>query len=153
VEVGLPDLPVLLDNREVTRTNAAGWAVVTEGRAHQANNVGVDTSGLPIEYAIPRDQQNVVPASAAGVVARFDVSDGGVAVAVRDMASQPLPTGSMVRISTQLLPTAITSRGEVFLERSDRAAEVIIEWSGKRCRFSYQPQAEPLGGYRCVTVP
>jgi outer membrane usher protein len=150
VDAGLPDLPVLLDNREVARTNADGWAIVTEGRAYQANTVGVDTSALPIEYAMPRDQQNVVPTSAAGVLARFDISDGGVAIPVLDSAGQAIPAGAQVFISTQGLPTAITSRSEVFFERSDRAAEVTIEWSGKRCRFNYQPQGEPTGGYRCA---
>jgi outer membrane usher protein len=153
VDAGLPDLPVLLDNREVTRTNADGWAIVTEGRAYQSNIVGVDTSALPIEYAMPRDQQSVVPTSAAGVLARFDISDGGVALPVLDSLGQAIPAGAQVSISTQGLPTAITSRSEVFFERSDRAAEVTIEWSGKRCRFNYQPQGEPPGGYRCTPLP
>jgi outer membrane usher protein len=150
VDAGLPDLPVLLDNREVARTNADGWAIVTEGRAYQANSVGVDTSALPIEYAMPRDQLNVVPTSSAGVLARFDISDGGIAIPVRDASGRAIPPGAMVRISTQSLTTAITSRSEVFFERSDRAADVTIEWSGTTCRFNYQPQAEPAGGYRCT---
>lgn len=153
VDVGLPDLPVLLDNREVARTNAQGWAIVTEGRAYQANNVGVDTSTLPIEYAMPRDQQNVVPAGAAGVLARFDISDGGIAVPVQNADGQWIPAGAAVSISTQRLPTAVTSRGEVFFERSDRAAEVTIEWNGERCRFRYQPQEDPPEGYRCIPLP
>ena len=150
VDVGIPDLPVLLDNREVARTNASGWAIVTEGRAHQANSVGVDTSALPIEYSMPRDQQMVVPASKAGALARFDISDGGVAIPVRDAQGNTLPAGVSVRVSTQRLPTAITSRSEVFLERSDRPAEITVEWADQRCQFSYNPQNEPQGGYRCT---
>jgi outer membrane usher protein len=153
VDAGLPDLPVLLDNREVARTNADGWAIVTEGRAYQANTIGIDTSALPIEYAMPRDQQSVVPTSAAGVLARFDISDGGIAIPVRDSAGQPIPAGALVLISTQGLPTAITSRSEIFFERSDRAAEITIEWSDKRCKFNFQPQGEPPGGYRCALLP
>lgn len=140
VDVGLPDLPVLLDNREVARTNAAGWAVVTEARAHQANMVGVDTSSLPIRYAMPRDQQNVTPSSRAGVVARFDVSDGGVSLPVVDEQGVALPAGAQVEVSTQQLQTAVTSRSEVFLERSDRPAQVKISWRGQSCRFQYQPE-------------
>jgi outer membrane usher protein len=150
VDVGLPDLPVLLDNREVARTNAEGWAVVTDARAHQANSVGVDVSALPIQYAMPRDQQNVVPASGAGVLARFDVSDGGLAIPVRDAAGRTLPAGAVVRISTQRLPTAVTSRSEVFLERSDRPAQISIEWADQVCRFDYSPQAEPEAAHRCA---
>ncbi len=152
VDVGLPNLPVLLDNREVARTNEQGWAIVTEGRSYQANNVGVDTSALPIEYAMPRDQQSVVPTTAGGVLAQFDLSDGGISIPVQDDAGRPLPSGALVTISTQRLTTAVTSRGEVFFERSDRAAEVTIEWSGKRCRFNYQPQGDPPGGYRCASL-
>lgn len=150
VDVGLPNLPVLLDNREVARTNEAGWAIVTEARAHQPNNVGVDTAGLPIRYSMPLDQQTVVPASAAGVLAQFDVSDGGLAVPVRDAQGRRLPAGAVVRVSTQRLPTAVTSRSEVFLERSDRAAQVDIEWAGQRCSFRYSPEIEPEGGHRCA---
>lgn len=151
VDVGLPGLPVLLDNREVARTNAAGWAVVSEARAHQANVVGVDTSALPIEYAMPRDQQTVVPGSAAGVLARFDLSDGGVALVVRDEAGQRLPAGSSVQVSSQRLPTAVTSRGEVFVDRSDRAADIGIRWGTRACRFRYEPKAA-LAVHECVAA-
>jgi outer membrane usher protein len=155
VDVGVPDLPVLLDNREVARTNAAGWAIVTEARAHQANNVGVDTASLPVRYAMPLDQQTVVPSTSAGVLAQFDVSDGGLAVAVRDAEGRRLPAGALVQVSTQRLPTAVTSRSEVFLERSDRAAQIDITWAGQRCSFQYTPaaatgQAEPQEGHRCL---
>jgi outer membrane usher protein len=149
VDVGLPDLPVLLDNREVARTNAAGWAVVSDARAHQANVVGVDTSALPIDYAMPRDTLVVVPGSAAGVLARFDLSDGGVSVAVTDQAGQALPAGATVRVSTQSLATAVTSRSEVFIDRSNREAEVHIRWPGHACGFRYQPQSD-TGAYTCV---
>lgn len=149
VDVGLPGLPVLLDNREVARTNAAGWAVVTEARAHQANVVGVDTSTLPIEYSMPRDQFSVVPASAAGALARFDLSDGGVAVSVTDEAGARLPAGAAVQVSTQSLPTAVTSRGEIFIDRSNREAEVRVTWPQNECRFRYLPaSARPV--YTCA---
>ena len=151
VEVGLPDLPVLLDNREVARTNAAGWAVVTEARAHQPNVVGVDTAALPIEYSMPRDQQAVVPGSTAGVVLRFDLSDGGIALVVRDPAGERLPTGAVVQVSSQRLPTAVTSRGEVFVDRSDRAANVEVQLSGRTCRFRYDPQ-NAVEVHRCVAA-
>jgi outer membrane usher protein len=153
VDVGLPNLPVLLDNREVARTNDKGWAIVTEGRSYQPNNVGVDTSALPIEYAMPRDQQNIVPTSAAGVLAQFDLSDGGISVPVRDAMGNLLPAGAKVSISTQRLHTAVTSRSEVFFERSDRPAEVTIEWGGNRCSFNYKPQDDIAGGYLCATLP
>lgn len=149
VDVGLPDLPVLLDNREVARTNAAGWAIVSEARAHQPNVIGVDTSALPLQYALPRDQQAVVPALASGVLARFDVSDGGAAVQVRDERGQKIPSGAVVQVSTQRVGTAVTSRSEVFIERSDRAADVSIDWSGRRCKFRYLPDS-PTQEYRCL---
>ena len=151
VEVGLPDLPVLLDNREVARTNAAGWAVVTEARAHQPNVVGVDTAALPIEYSMPRDQQDVVPGTNAGVVLRFDLSDGGIALVVRDEAGGRLPTGAVVQVSSQRLPTAVTSLGEVFVDRSDRAANVEVQFSSRSCRFRYDPQ-NAVEVHRCVAA-
>ena len=149
VDVGLPDLPVLLDNREVARTNPDGWAVVTEARAHQTNVIGVDTAALPISYSMPRDQLGVVPALAAGALARFEVSDSGVALPVADTAGRPLPRGAAVLVSTQSLPTAITSRSEVFVDRSDRAADVRVNWPGGSCGFRYEPQ-QRLAAWTCA---
>ena len=150
VEVGLAGLPVLLDNREVARTNGDGWAVVTGARARQENNIAVDVSALPIRYAMPRDQQSVVPGIASGALARFDLSDGGVALPVRDGDGEKLTPGSVARVSTQTLPTAVTSRSEVFVDRSDRAATITIEFAGRRCGLRYDPDAPQDGAYRCL---
>lgn len=141
VDVGLPNLPVLLDNREVARTNGQGWAIVAEARAHQLNLIGVDTSALPIQYAMPRDQQQLVPGIHGGLVAVFDLSDGGIAVPLMDAAGQRLPAGTVVHISSQRLHTAVTSRGEVFLDRSDRAANLEALGPAGPCRARYEPQA------------
>jgi outer membrane usher protein len=150
VDVGLPDLPVLLDNREVARTNSDGWALVTEARAHQSNNVGIDISALPIQYAMPRDQLSVVPASGSAVRAVFDVSDGGIALPVTDARGKPIPVGVLARISTQRLPTAVTSKSEIYLDRSDRAARVQLQWADQDCGFDYRPQDANVASYACV---
>ena len=149
VDAGLPNLPVLLDNREVARTNASGWAVVADARAWQANVVGVDIAALPIEFSMPRDQLSVVPRGGSGAVARFDLSDGGIALAVRDETSQRLPVGATVSVSSQRLGTAVTSRSEVFIERSDRPADISISWPGHSCALRYEPQTD-LARHTCV---
>jgi len=148
VEVGVPDLPVLLDNREVARTNGAGWAVVTEARALQANRIGVDIAALPLQYSMPRDSLSVVPALGAGAALVFELSDGGATLAVRDAQGRAPPPGARVRVSTQRTGTAVTSHGEVFLERSDRRARVEIDAPAGRCSFDYDP-ATPAESYRC----
>lgn len=152
VDVGLPGLPVLLDNREVARTNAQGWAIVTEARAYQNNAVGVDTAALPIEYALPRDQFNVVPGLGAGALARFDLSDGGVALPLADEAGRRLPTGAPATVSTQRLPTAVTSAGEVFIDRADRAADIVVTAGARRCAARYEPGA-PERTLVCRALP
>lgn len=150
VDAGVPELPVLLDNREVARTNARGWAVITEARSQQTNRVGVDIAALPVQYAMPMDVQSVVPPLGAGALAVFEVSDGGVLLSVQDAHGQPLPTGAAVTVSTQKLGTAVTSRSEVFIERSDRASDISIDWGGKQCRFNYRPTTTPSRSYTCT---
>lgn len=149
VDAGQPDLPVLLDNREVARTDARGLAVVTDVRAWQPNLIGIDTQALPIAYSAPRDQMNVTPPGAVGVTARFDIGDGGITLGVRRPNGEPLPSGAKASISSQSLPSAITSRSELFIERADRTAEIRIEWPGHGCRFTYQP-GEAATAVRCV---
>ena len=150
VDVGLAGLPVLLDNREVARTNAQGWAVVTEARAHQANSVRVDTAALPAEYALPHDQAQAVPTTHGGVRLAFALSDGGVAVTLVDAAGQHLPAGTRVQVSSQRLHTAVTSRGQVFLDRAGQAADLEAQGPGAGCRARYEPQAGSAV-LRCVT--
>lgn len=150
VDAGIPDLPVLLDNREVARTNASGWALVTEARSQQSNQISVDIAALPVQYAMPIDQKSIVPSLGAGALVVFEVSDGGALLPVQDANGQALPPGASVKVSTQGLGTAVTSRSEVFIERSDRAAEILIEWGGRQCRFSYKPTVTPNGGHTCA---
>lgn len=150
VDAGLPGLPVLVDNRPVAVTDGSGRAIVPNARARQENTIGVDVAALPLPYAMPRDQLTVVPGVGSGALARFDLSDGGLAIAVRDREGGALPAGAAVRVSNQTVPTAVTSASTVFIDRADRPATLTIEWPGRRCRIDYVPQIVPADGYRCA---
>ena len=88
-------------NRYAGKTNAQGKLLIPGARSYQPNQVSVDSSALPIEYTLARDQIGVVPRSHAGAPARFEIGDGGIMLPVVQADGRPVPAGAQATISTQ----------------------------------------------------
>lgn len=138
---GQPGLPVFFENRAVGVTDSAGFLVIPEARAYHPNHVSIDGSAIPIDFTLAQDQLQTVPRRRSGAIARFEISDGGALVAVRQADGSPVPSGAQATISTQTRSTAVGSRSEVFVNRADRRADVVLSWPGRECRFEYLPTA------------
>ena len=140
---GQPEMPIFFENRYVGRTDARGRLVIPQTRAYQSNQVSIDASAMPIEYTLAQDQLQVVPRRRSGTLARFEISDGGVLVPVQQADGSQIPAGAQAEVSTQSRMAAVGSRSEVFINRANRPAEVVLRWPGRTCRFDYLPPSDP----------
>lgn len=145
---GQPDVPVYFENRPAGRTNAAGRLVVPQARAYQVNRVSIDATALPIDHTVADENLQVVPRRRAATMVQFEISGAGVLLPVRQANGQAVPAGAQADVSTQSRPTAVGSRSEVFINRADRPATLLLRWPEHECRVDYVPSAvlngEPL---------
>lgn len=94
---GVAGVPVLLENREIGRTDARGHYLLTGLNAWQPNRIAVDPLHLPVQVQFDRERIEAVPADRAGVIARFGMRETRAALLIlHDAQGQPIPLGSRV---------------------------------------------------------
>lgn len=94
---GVAEVPVLLENRVIGRTDAQGHYLLTGLNAWQANRISIDVLGLPAQMQVVSVKGEAVPADRAGVKLEFLLQDAHAALLLlQDAQGQPLPLGSRV---------------------------------------------------------
>lgn len=63
---GQPDVPITLEHLEITRSNAAGKALVPNLYGYLPNRIGIDTSQLPIDVRVPHNNLTLIPQRGSG---------------------------------------------------------------------------------------
>ena len=117
VDVGVPDVPVSLNNREVARTGAFGKTLLPGLQSYRINKISVDPLALPLDFHLDVTAMNVVPARRTGVVVNLRGQSGTAAlVVIRDMAGDFLTPGTMIRLTGTQQDFAVGYDGEVWIE-------------------------------------
>lgn len=133
VDVGLPEVPVRLENRIVGRTGGGGQYMVTDLRPYQRNRLSIDAIDIPAGYVVRDAVIDVVPPEQAGVHVTFPVSAPQAAVVVIvDEAGTPLPVGAQGRLGDGR-PFVVGYGGEVYLEEVLGRAEASVIHDNRRC--------------------
>ncbi|WP_371181545.1 fimbria/pilus outer membrane usher protein [Xanthomonas sacchari] len=151
---GVADVPVLLENRPIGRTDARGFLLVTPLLAWQHNRLSIDPMRLPPELRPEQVDQIVVPRDRAGVVVAFPIRrSDGVLVQLHDAADLPLPVGSRVRGAG--VDTVVGYDGQAYVEGlAPGRNDLEVDMQGRHCRLRIErpTQAPPtrLGPLRCV---
>lgn len=151
---GVADVPVLLENRPIGRTDARGFLLVTPLLAWQHNRLSIDPMRLPPELRPEQVDQIVVPRDRTGVVVAFPIRrSDGVLVQLHDAADAPLPVGS--RVHGPGVDTVVGYDGQAYVEGlAPGRNDLEVDMQGRRCRFRIErpTQAPPtrLGPLRCL---
>ncbi|WP_184645828.1 fimbria/pilus outer membrane usher protein [Xanthomonas sp. 3307] len=144
---GVADVPVLLENRPIGRTDARGFLLVTPLLAWQHNQLSIDPMRLPAELRPEQVDQIVVPRDRTGVVVAFPIRrSDGVLVQLRDADGVPLPVGS--RIRGPGVDTVVGYDGQAYVEGLGPGRnDLEVDMHGSRCRFRIDraTQARPTG--------
>src|SRR5690606_14884501 len=94
---GVADVPVLLENRPIGRTDAGGHYLLTGLNAWQPNQVSIDPLHLPPQVQFDRSRVQAVPSERAGVVAEFGLRVVRAAsLILHDERGRPIPLGRRV---------------------------------------------------------
>jgi outer membrane usher protein len=113
VNVGVPGVVVLHENRPAGVTDSQGMLLLPALRAYQRNKIEVDPVNLPVDAEIESTREVVVPADRAGALVQFSV---------RSDSSSALVT--FVRVDGSFVPAG--ARGRI-----DSGGEFVVGYDGQ----------------------
>lgn len=144
---GVPDVPVLLENRPVGRTDASGHLLVTPLNAYQNNRLGIDAMGLPADQRIDRVDAIATPPDRAGTLVEFGITPVRAALlTLVDAAGAPLPLGSRVSVNGQATHAVVGYDGEVYLDTLQAGTNrLTVQAPQGRCGVSFDHQKADQG--------
>lgn len=135
---GYGDIGIGLGSNVLTRTDAAGIALIPRMTAYQNNAIRIDPAELPLSAEIDSIEQVVVPAWRSGVKVVFPVRSGRAALLkINFDDGEPAPAGSIVQIEGDKQEFYVARRGETFvtgLQQSDN--RLRLTWNDKQCSIS-----------------
>lgn len=114
---GVPDIPVLLENRRTGVTDSHGTLLVSRLNAYQDNRLAIDPLDLPADSRVQRVEAIVAPADRSGVIVRFPVHPVRAASAVLvDEHNADIPLGSRVDAGDGQPAAVVGYDGLVYLD-------------------------------------
>lgn len=136
---GIADVPILLENREIGRTDGDGLLLVNRLNAWQNNRLSIDPLAVPVDVQLDRTEMWAVPESRSGMLARFPMrAVRSAQLTVTDAAGAPLPAGSPVWFTvadpaTDPPATVVGYDGQVYLPDLPSQAGLRIRHNGRTC--------------------
>jgi len=156
---GVDGVPVLQENRLVGKTAAGGYLLVPNLNPYLINQIGIDTSALPLDARIAATRREVVPARQSGVLARFPVETYSAAsVIVQGADGKPVAAGTAVLHVESGASTLVGFDGIAFIDNLAPLNHLRLTVEGVPCvvEFAYKAvkgQAMPtLGPFACRGV-
>lgn len=144
VDVGVPDVPVSLNNREVARTGWLGKALVPDLRSYRTNKISINPLDLPIESNIGASAMNVVPARRSGVAVDFGGQPNAAALVVlHDTAGQFLSPGADVSLQGTGSSFVVGYDGEVWIEGLEAQNRILVQTGDITCSAEFIYIAQP----------
>lgn len=144
VNVGVPDVPVSLNNREVARTSASGKTLLSGLQSYRINRISVDPLALPLDFYLDATAMNVVPARRAGVMVNLRGQSGAAAlVVIRDTAGDFLTPGTMIRLTGTQQDFTVGYDGEVWIEGLGARNRITAQTDGTTCQAEFTFAARP----------
>lgn len=162
---GVPDVPVLLENRLVGTTDEDGFLLVSPLYSYQKNQLSIDSLKLPPGYDIAYTKTVTVPKDRSGNYVEFPIKPAySATVILVDQQGEYLPVGTEVFITGQSSSYVVGFDGEVYLEdltdnptiEAHLPKERNLVGGGAIChaKVAYQTDKENIGtSPRTVCVP
>ena len=145
VDVGIPYLPVYLQNRAVTRTGPGGKALVTGLSSYRNNRVSIDVRDLPSDSMASLTAMDVVPARKAGSYVSFDAGTVPTATIIVMQANGSLmPPGTEIFLNGAAASGFVGYDGLTFLEDIRDNNQLKVAAPGGTCTATFsRPPSDP----------
>lgn len=142
---GVPDVPVLVHNREVGHTRGNGKLLVTGLNPYENNKISIDTSTLPASFNVAGIEGEAVPAAGAGVGIRFDLTAvRSVLMTLVDDSGNYVPVGVRGYFGERPdQPYYVGYDGQLFIEDAIAGGTLVLTDGERRCSVSLPAQLMP----------
>ncbi|MGK5009825.1 fimbria/pilus outer membrane usher protein [Janthinobacterium sp. MDB2-8] len=154
---GVPNIPVMHENRQIGITGGSGYLLVPNLNAYGDNQISIGTDSLDVDARVPVTNINVVPRSLSGVLAAFPVERYTAAtVIVQGADGKPLSTGLPVLHVQSGKRTVVGFDGIIFVDDLGADNQLRIGEGDSLCavHFPYVRPAEGglpvIGPLRCA---
>lgn len=128
---GVPNVPVLQENRVVGTTNSRGYLLVPDMTSYVRNQIDIDPLALPADALIESSSEDVAPERRAGVYVHFGLKRyTGASVSFVDEQGQPLPAGGLASVQPGGASSVVGYDGVAFFDKLDAANTVTIKGKG-----------------------
>ncbi len=153
VDAGVPNVPVLQDNRPVGTTNPWGKLLVPDLRSYQANKIGIDPAALPGSAEAETTQKTVAPANHSGVYVDFGVEKDvhGAIVILAGPDGKVLSPGAKGRLDGSDETFIVGYDGQAYIKHLAASNAIVAENGEAECRASFS--YAPANGKRAVIGP
>lgn len=134
---GQADVPVMVHNRSVGRTNSKGRLLVTGLNPYQDNRVTIDADNLPPELTVASVERDAVPAYGAGVAVDFAIARAtSVLVTLVDEAGNEIPVGTAASMDDGVDHDLMVGfGGQLYIEHAVAGAVVRLADTAAPCAF------------------
>ncbi len=160
---GMPNVPVLHENRLIGMTNGSGHLLVPNLLPYDSNHLSIDPLGLPATTSISSTSLNVTPQARAGVLARFMIQNySGAQLRLVDEKGRPLAPGAHATVTETGKQYMIGYDGLTFIDDLKPHNHLLAQWNGAdgsgACQLdvAFEPAAgnalDTLGPYVCTKV-
>jgi len=155
---GVPDVPVLRENRVVGSTNREGHLLVPDLLSWQSNRLAIRTEDLPLDVSVDTDRLEVAPRAQSGVLVRFPVGHyTGATVVLVDERGQPLPVDTEVTVVDTGETSTMGYDGQVFLSSLQGQTRVSARVGDATCVatvvFGQDDVLMTIGPFTCTVSP
>ena len=132
---GFPGVPVLLDQREIARTDARGRALVAGLRGYEPNRIGIDPSALPFDAEVDALEVVVLPPARSGVRVAIPVRQRRAAtLRLVHPDGTPLPPGTLVNAQARGAHSSpVGFEGRVFVAGLEARTTLVAALPGRQC--------------------
>lgn len=153
---GLPDVPVLRENRLLGRTNEHGFLLVNDLPSYRVSHLAISPTELPIDVKVADDRMSANPRARSGVLIEFPVDRyRGATLVLVDAQGVPLLPG--VRVILDSGESALTGYdGQVFFPDLQPSNHVTAELDDGACEaevpFATAQVMQVIGPFVCSST-
>lgn len=139
VIVGVPDVPVMLENRLAGVTDRSGKLVLSGLRSYEPYKVSIDPNTLPLHYPVTNVSRTVTVPERSGATLDF-TADGQAArqalVELVDGEGNHLPAGSAIMVPGSEENHVVGYDGQAYLPVQAGENIFVIDNDGRQCGAS-----------------
>lgn len=144
---GIKDVPVMVENQVVGKSDGDGILLVTGLASYNPVNVSISTKTLPIDTNVVNDRVQIMAAENHGIDVDFELYQTKAAIIIlNDESGQPIPVGATASLNGEQGDNFVGWDGELYLEKLKDNNTLILTWDDKQCvaEFPYIKKSEDV---------